>query len=546
MRGRAEEGKGDGYFALGEAEWHGDDESGLDPEEDVEGDARREPRAVYGKRPDPAERQRQERVLKEMRRLMPGSRSHARSNAVPPCSTTCGQGATGETGGEGAGGSSADENKPRLRRRSSAVSYREPSIREVRRSPSPGAEEPGLRVGDWLEVEVGAWERIDELDTGEVVWLHTSTAERKRDEPGAAWQSELEWRPAQVRELLAGGRFSVVINNDKHFIEEYGPADEGKEWRKATARWGGLKRSRKSVEHYQPEARRARAADGDDRSLQVGPFRMGGAGRSSRGRRTGADGSRGLRRLGASDARRGRRGAAASSDESTTNNSEEEFEHRKKRSEARLRGAIRPVGGRGAAVVGEGGARLLGPGVSDAASRGDVQPMAVEAGGGWDKVGGLDQHVRAIKEMVLMPMLYPEVFSALGVTPPRGVLLHGPPGTGKTLVARALAQSCCGAGQPVSFFMRKGADVLSKWVGEAEKQLRLLFEEATRLAPSIIFFDEIDGLAPVRSSKQDYIHASIVSTLLALMDGLDSRGQASSPASWPSPAFRGRSRMPSL
>merc|ERR1719272_2185487 len=73
--------------------------------------------------------------------------------------------------------------------------------------------------------------------------------------------------------------------------------------------------------------------------------------------------------------------------------------------------------------------------------------------------------------------------------------------------------------------MRKGADVLSKWVGEAEKQLRLLFQEASRLQPSIIFFDEIDGLAPMRSSKQDYIHASIVSTLLALMDGLDNRGQ---------------------
>ena len=67
--------------------------------------------------------------------------------------------------------------------------------------------------------------------------------------------------------------------------------------------------------------------------------------------------------------------------------------------------------------------------------------------------------------------------------------------------------------------------MLSQWVGEAEKQLRLLFDEASRLQPSIIFFDEIDGLAPVRSSKQDYIHASIVSTLLALMDGLDSRGQ---------------------
>jgi ATPase family AAA domain-containing protein 2 len=73
--------------------------------------------------------------------------------------------------------------------------------------------------------------------------------------------------------------------------------------------------------------------------------------------------------------------------------------------------------------------------------------------------------------------------------------------------------------------MRKGADILSKWVGEAEKQLRLLFDEAKKYQPSIIFFDEIDGLAPVRSSKQDYIHGSIVSTLLALMDGLDNRGQ---------------------
>jgi ATPase family AAA domain-containing protein 2 len=73
--------------------------------------------------------------------------------------------------------------------------------------------------------------------------------------------------------------------------------------------------------------------------------------------------------------------------------------------------------------------------------------------------------------------------------------------------------------------MRKGADCLSKWVGEAERQLRLLFEEARNSQPSIIFFDEIDGLAPVRSSKQDQIHASIVSTLLALMDGMDGRGQ---------------------
>ena len=111
-----------------------------------------------------------------------------------------------------------------------------------------------------------------------------------------------------------------------------------------------------------------------------------------------------------------------------------------------------------------------------------------------------------------------------GWTPPRGVLLYGPPGTGKTLVARALAASAARAGRHITFYMRKGGDLLSKWVGESERLLRALFAEATRTAPSIIFFDEIDGLAPVRSSKQDQVHASIVSTLLALMDGLDSRG----------------------
>ncbi|ORY47267.1 AAA-domain-containing protein [Rhizoclosmatium globosum] len=143
----------------------------------------------------------------------------------------------------------------------------------------------------------------------------------------------------------------------------------------------------------------------------------------------------------------------------------------------------------------------------------------------FDSIGGLEEHIRSLKEMVVMPLLYPEIFSGFQITPPRGVLFHGPPGTGKTLMARALATSCSTSTQKVAFFMRKGADVLSKWVGESERQLRLLFEQAKTHQPSIIFFDEIDGLAPVRSSKQDQIHASIVSTLLALMDGLDSRGQ---------------------
>ncbi|CAN8025937.1 unnamed protein product [Ixodes persulcatus] len=98
-------------------------------------------------------------------------------------------------------------------------------------------------------------------------------------------------------------------------------------------------------------------------------------------------------------------------------------------------------------------------------------------------------------------------------------------GTGKTLVARALANECSRGDRRVAFFMRKGADCLSKWVGESERQLRMLFDQAYSMRPSIIFFDEIDGLAPVRSTRQDQIHSSIVSTLLALMDGLDSRGE---------------------
>lgn len=140
-------------------------------------------------------------------------------------------------------------------------------------------------------------------------------------------------------------------------------------------------------------------------------------------------------------------------------------------------------------------------------------------------VGGLEEQIDQLKEMVSLPLLYPEIFQKFHVTPPRGVLFHGPPGTGKTLMARALAASCSSEGKKISFYMRKGADCLSKWVGEAERQLRLLFDEAKQNQPSIIFFDEIDGLAPVRSAKQDQIHASIVSTLLALMDGMDSRGQ---------------------
>ncbi|QRG40559.1 hypothetical protein FDK38_005038 [Candidozyma auris] len=155
----------------------------------------------------------------------------------------------------------------------------------------------------------------------------------------------------------------------------------------------------------------------------------------------------------------------------------------------------------------------------------DTDPLGVDMNIDFSAVGGLDGYIDQLKEMVALPLLYPELYQNFSITPPRGVLFHGPPGTGKTLMARALAASCSTPSRKITFFMRKGADCLSKWVGEAERQLRLLFEEAKNQQPSIIFFDEIDGLAPVRSSKQEQIHASIVSTLLALMDGMDNRGQ---------------------
>ncbi|KAJ3442751.1 intein-containing aaa domain-containing precursor [Anaeramoeba flamelloides] len=147
----------------------------------------------------------------------------------------------------------------------------------------------------------------------------------------------------------------------------------------------------------------------------------------------------------------------------------------------------------------------------------DVNPIRIDKTVSFNSVGGLKKHIQALKEVVMLPLLYPQVFTKFGIKPPRGMLFTGPPGTGKTLVARALANSCMSEeGKKISFFMRKGSDILSKWIGEAERQLRLLFENAKKYEPSIIFFDEIDGLAPVRSSKQDQIHSSVVSTLLCL------------------------------
>ncbi|NWT02994.1 ATAD2 protein, partial [Mionectes macconnelli] len=154
-----------------------------------------------------------------------------------------------------------------------------------------------------------------------------------------------------------------------------------------------------------------------------------------------------------------------------------------------------------------------------------VEKMQIGSSVQFDGVGGLSDHISALKEMIILPLLYPDVFEILKFKPPRGCLFYGPPGTGKTLVARALANECSRGDRKVTFFMRSAADCMSKWVGESERQLRLVFEQAYQMRPSIIFFDEIDALAPTRSSKQDQVHSSVVGTLLTLMDGLASRGE---------------------
>ncbi|XP_015207022.2 ATPase family AAA domain-containing protein 2B [Lepisosteus oculatus] len=212
---------------------------------------------------------------------------------------------------------------------------------------------------------------------------------------------------------------------------------------------------------------------------------------------------------------------AIHSSDTTSSSDEERFERRKNKSMTRARNRCLPMNLRHEDLA----SGILRDRVKVGASLADVDPMNLDTSVRFDSVGGLSHHIQALKEMVVFPLLYPEVFEKFKIQPPRGCLFYGPPGTGKTLVARALANECSQGDRKVSFFMRKGADCLSKWVGESERQLRLLFDQAYLMRPSIIFFDEIDGLAPVRSSRQDQIHSSIVSTLLALMDGLDNRGE---------------------
>jgi len=138
----------------------------------------------------------------------------------------------------------------------------------------------------------------------------------------------------------------------------------------------------------------------------------------------------------------------------------------------------------------------------------------------YEDIGGLGHAIQKIREMVELPLKHPEVFKRLGIEPPKGVLLYGPPGCGKTLLAKAVANET-----NANFKLINGPEIMSKFYGQSEERLREIFREASENAPSIIFIDEIDAIAPKREETTGEVERRIVSQLLALMDGLQSRGQ---------------------
>ena len=138
----------------------------------------------------------------------------------------------------------------------------------------------------------------------------------------------------------------------------------------------------------------------------------------------------------------------------------------------------------------------------------------------YEDIGGLGRELQLVREMIELPLRHPEIFERLGISPPKGVLLYGPPGTGKTLIAKAVANEV-----DAHFITLSGPEIMSKYYGESEKGLRGKFEEAEQNAPAIIFIDEIDAIAPKRAEVQGEVERRVVAQLLALMDGLKSRGQ---------------------
>ncbi len=138
----------------------------------------------------------------------------------------------------------------------------------------------------------------------------------------------------------------------------------------------------------------------------------------------------------------------------------------------------------------------------------------------YEDVGGLSEELVRVREMIELPMRHPELFERLGIEPPKGILLHGPPGTGKTLIARAVANE-----SQANFIPIAGPEIMSKFYGESEQKLREIFDRAEKDAPSIIFIDEIDSIAPKREEVTGEVERRVVAQLLALMDGLMTRGK---------------------
>ncbi len=138
----------------------------------------------------------------------------------------------------------------------------------------------------------------------------------------------------------------------------------------------------------------------------------------------------------------------------------------------------------------------------------------------YEDVGGLGEELTKVREMIELPMKYPEVFEKLGIEPPKGVLLHGPPGTGKTLLAKAVASETNS-----NFFVINGPEIMSALYGKSEENLRKIFEEAEKKAPSIIFIDELDAIAPKREESKGEVERRVVAQLLTIMDGLNTRGR---------------------
>ncbi|WP_435095483.1 CDC48 family AAA ATPase [Halarchaeum sp. P4] len=137
----------------------------------------------------------------------------------------------------------------------------------------------------------------------------------------------------------------------------------------------------------------------------------------------------------------------------------------------------------------------------------------------YEDIGGLDDELEQVREMIELPMRHPELFQQLGIEPPKGVMLHGPPGTGKTLIAKAVANEIDAHFQTIS-----GPEIMSKYYGESEEKLREVFDEAEENAPAIVFIDEIDSIAPKREEAGGDVERRVVAQLLSLMDGLEERG----------------------